>query len=120
MCFLQELLPFGIYVSNVIPGAVATGTLDKSLHSSKASHPLFEKYRIKLHDQMVGGELKGGSTVPDVVAVVQQVVDAESPRFAYKVGSYTKQLLFMKKFMPAGILEKNLIKLANMPSKVDY
>lgn len=114
-----ELGPFGIKVANIAPGAVKTGTLDHSLRGPSASHELFEKYRKGLHRQMETG-IDGSSTVADVVAAVRKVVNAKNPAFSNPVGAMTKRILFLRKFLPAGMIERQLLKIAGLPKQVSY
>ncbi len=115
-----ELLPFGLYVSNIVPGAVKTGTQDQSLRVSQTSHKLFEKYRAALHEQIENQQVKGSSRVEDVVAVLRKIVKAKKPAFCYPVGDLTKQVFFLKRLLPTGMLEGQLLKLAGLPRKVSY
>jgi short-subunit dehydrogenase len=114
-----ELLPFGIFVSNLEPGYVNSGTIDQSIGIPKIAIPLFAKYREQMHRKMEQDALTG--TSKQVLAeIIEKIILSEKPNFRYKIGGMSKTLPLLKAIMPQGYFEKIVLKSFQLPLKINY
>jgi short-subunit dehydrogenase len=114
-----ELLAFGIYVSNLEPGYVNTGTTDQSIGHPKNNLPLFSKYRQQLHQQMEDSSLKG--TPMQVISdTCEEIIQAKKPKFRYKISGMSKMLSLLKAILPQNFFEKTVLKSFNLPTTINY
>ncbi len=114
-----ELLPFGIFVSNLEPGYVNSGTIDQSIGRPTLAIPLFAKYREQMHQKMEKDSLTG--TPKKVIAeTFEKIINAEKPNFRYKIGGMSKTLPLLKALMPQGYFENTVLKSFKLPLKIDY
>jgi len=114
-----ELLPLGIYVSNLEPGYVNSGTIDQSIGRPKRATPLFEKHREQMHHKMEQDSQKGTSK-QFIAEKIEEIITAEKPRFRYKIGGMSKLLLLLKALIPENFYEKTVLKSFGLPLRVDY
>jgi NAD(P)-dependent dehydrogenase (short-subunit alcohol dehydrogenase family) len=94
-----ELLPSGIFVSLIEPGQVRTDTLETSIRSAGGAHAETVAERARA----LG---RSASLLPEEVArAVVRVVEARRPRLRYPVGGQARQVVWLKKLLPAPLLE---------------
>lgn len=114
-----ELMPFGIYVSNLEPGYVNSGTIDQSIGRPKLVIPLFAQYREQMHHKMEQDSLKG--TSKQVLAeTMEKIILSPKPKFRYKIGGMSKTLPLLKAIMPQGYFENTVLKSFELPLKITY
>jgi short-subunit dehydrogenase len=114
-----ELLPLGIYVSNLVPAYVNTGTTDMSVGHPKKSLPIFEKHRTSLHYKMETDVTKGTS-MQTLANLVESICNRKKPKFRYKISSLSYVMPFFKSILPQKYFEKLVLKILALPSKIDY
>ncbi|MGL4631289.1 MAG: SDR family oxidoreductase [Leadbetterella sp.] len=115
----MELSPFGIYVSNVIPAYVNTGTTDQSVLKPQVRMPLYEKYREQIHHIMEEEGPKGISMIK-IAEVVQQIIITPKPKLRYKIGGLTKMFTLLKALVPQTYFERTVLNNFKLPLKVEY
>ncbi|CAG5077523.1 SDR family oxidoreductase [Parvicella tangerina] len=111
-----ELLPLGIYVSNLEAAYINTGTIDYSIIAPKSNHAMFSKYRIAMHEKMKKDSLKG-IPLKTIHKYIQQIINSDKPKFRYKIGKMAKQLTFLNSIVPEGMFQKTVLKTFNIPLK---
>jgi NAD(P)-dependent dehydrogenase (short-subunit alcohol dehydrogenase family) len=95
-----EALPFGVYLSVVAPGAVATDTLDTSIVEVAGGVPAYAGRQRKMRAFMQDSG-KGSRTRPeDVADTIARVLAAPRPALRYAVGGQARVLPFLKAVMP--------------------
>jgi short-subunit dehydrogenase len=114
-----ELLPLGIYVSNLEAAYINSGTIDQSIIEPSKNHPIFGKYRKKMHDKMKSDSLKG-IPLKEVADVVSKIIYAPTPKFRYKIGKMAKQLTFLNFFIPEKMFQNTVLKTFDIPRKIQY
>lgn len=114
-----ELLPLGIYVSNIEPGYVNSGTMDQSIIKPKKSIEPFANYRILMEDQM-NKQAPKGTSKQAIAEIVEKIILSEKPKFRYKIGSATKILPLLKAIMPQNTFESMVLKSFDLPKRIDY
>lgn len=103
----QEMKPFGVEVSIVEPGAIATEIWDKGVASGPAFREAIgpemnELYGDKLEQfQALAVKTGAGGLPPDAVAdVVEHALTASRPKAVYVVGGEAKAQAVLRKFLP--------------------
>jgi NAD(P)-dependent dehydrogenase (short-subunit alcohol dehydrogenase family) len=104
-----ELLPFGVFVSNLEPGFLATGTTDTSVVPVKASDARFLKARQDVFARMlVDGA--AGTSLTKVARVVDHILSSGAPRLRYSVDGLASRLTLARLLSPAGVFEQLVTK----------
>lgn len=100
-----ELKPFGIKVVLIEPGDTRTGfTGNRRIVSAANANPVYKDRFTKSLNTMIKDETNGPA--PDVVArVVSSVIKKKNPPVRIAVGFKYKLIVFMKRFVPAKLLE---------------
>ncbi len=114
-----ELLPYGIYVSNLEAAYINSGTIDQSIVAPAKGHPLFSKFRKRMHEKMMKDSLKG-IPLSDMHRLVSEIVHASNPKFRYKVGKMTKQLTWLSFILPERTFQKTVLKTFDIPQTINY
>lgn len=114
-----ELLPFGIFVSNLEPGYVNSGTIDQSIGRPQIPLPLYAKYREQMHQKMEKDALTG-TPKKTIAETIEKIINAGKPIFRYKIGGMSKTLPLLKAIMPQGYFENTVLKSFKLPLKVNY
>jgi NAD(P)-dependent dehydrogenase (short-subunit alcohol dehydrogenase family) len=114
-----ELLPLGIYVSNLEAAYITSGTIDQSIIAPANDHPLFSQFRKKMHEKMIEDSLKG-IPLSDVHKIVSKVIHSSKPKFRYKIGKMAKQLTLLNFLMPENFFQKTVLRSFNIPTKINY
>ncbi len=114
-----ELLPFGIYVSNLEPGYVDTGTIDQSVIKPKTSVPLFEKYREQVHHQM-DQEAAKGTSMQVIANLIQAIIATQNPKLRHTIGGLGKTFVLLKALLPQEFFERTVLKNFKLPLKINY
>lgn len=101
-----ELQPFGMHVSIVEPGVIATPIWERSLEMGnrnlEASPPELETYYGRLLDRVRARIARGMGGLPpdDVARVVERALDATRPRTRYLVGTDARLRALMQSLLP--------------------
>jgi NAD(P)-dependent dehydrogenase (short-subunit alcohol dehydrogenase family) len=113
-----ELLPLGIYVSNLEAAYINTGTVDQSIFPPSKDHPVFSRYRKKMHEKMLGDSLKG-IPLPVIAKQCSAIIASRSPKFRYKVGKMAKQFTMLNFIMPERMFHNTVLKTFGIPKKIN-
>ena len=106
-----EALPFGVYLSVVAPGAVATDTLDTSIVEVAGGLAAYAGRQQRMRSFMQDSG-KGSRTRPeDVAAMVARVLAARRPALRYAVGGQARLLPFLKAVLPQRPFEQMLTRI---------
>lgn len=114
-----ELLPFGIYVSNIIPAYIHTGTTDQSIIAPRENHPLFREYRQEMHNKMLADAVHG-IPLDKITGLVGKIISASAPKFRYKIGSMAKNLTLLANLTPERMFQRTVLKSFNIPTRINY
>jgi NAD(P)-dependent dehydrogenase (short-subunit alcohol dehydrogenase family) len=101
-----ELQPFGIHVSIVSPGAVATDSLDQSIREIAVEGSAYSTRRTAMTAQMRKDGHASHVKPGDVARAVMRCVSAKNPALRYPVGNQAIWVSRMKAFMPQRIFEQ--------------
>ena len=114
-----ELLPFGIWVSNLEPAYINSSTTDQSILPPKHDHALFSGYRKKMHDKMLADSTRG---IPlDLISKkIHQIINTSRPAFRYRIGTMAKVLTRLSTFMPEGLFQRSVLRAFKIPVNVTY
>ncbi|MEW5851988.1 MAG: SDR family oxidoreductase [Myxococcota bacterium] len=119
----MELMPWGIQVSIVEPGAIATPIWDKSTAANEGYErempeegrqryqPLIDAMRA-----MVNGVTKRASPASAVALAVEDALGADEPRTRYLVGTDAKVQATLAKVLPDRVRDKLLAKVMKLPA----
>jgi NAD(P)-dependent dehydrogenase (short-subunit alcohol dehydrogenase family) len=107
-CLRQEVYPFGIYVSMLEPGLVATPhfTVNRN-RASNAVSPSSPYYSwFCQHEHIVDGILEKKTLQPNEVAeTVYRILQARHPKLRYLAGRNAKLVLACRRYIPGSIFE---------------
>jgi len=119
-----ELHPFGIRVSTVEPGAIATPAVEKTLGNvDGVIDSLPEQGRAQYATMLrkltrIGYEREMKGTTPDPVArVVWHALTAKRPRIRYRVGRDAGLLATLSRILPDRVLDAIRFRLLGLPTK---
>src|SRR3954468_810328 len=119
-----ELRSFGIRVSIIEPGAIATPAVDKTLGDMRgviASLPADGKAQYgemlrRFGERAYAREMNGSS--PDVVAqAVHHALTAPRPKIRYRVGKHAKLLATLPKILPDRVLDELLLRISGVSTE---
>ena len=103
-----ELLPLDIFVSSIVPGAVATDTLDTSIREVEHALPAYRARRERMVRQMRTEGTKSRVTPLHVALAVERAIRARRPRLRYAVGAQAAWVPWIKAFLPQTLFERFL------------
>ncbi|GBF51655.1 3-oxoacyl-ACP reductase [Leptospira ryugenii] len=112
-----ELLPYNIYISNVEPGYVNSGTIGLSIGRPKESHSAFSRYREQMH-KIMESESSRGTSKETIAKTIASIIDSKKPKLRYKLGNMSLFLPLMKECMPQNFFEKTVLKSFQLPIEV--
>lgn len=107
-CLRQEVYPFGIYISLLEPGLVATPHFtvnrNRGRNAVNSSSPYYAWFCQ--HEHIVDGILERSSFgPPEVAATVSAILHARQPKLRYMVGRNAKLVLACRRYIPGTIFE---------------
>ena len=114
-----ELLPLGIFISNLEAAYINSGTIDQSIIPPSKDHPIFRKFRKKMHDKMMEDSLKG-IPLSSIYKVISKIIYSSKPKFRYKIGKMTKKLTLLSFLLPEWMFQKAVLKSFNVPTNIKY
>ncbi len=106
-----EMLPHMIYVSVIVPGAVATDTLDTSIREVSTSLDAYADRSKAMVRQMREEGAKSRVKAIDVAKAVERLVAAGEPPLTCTVGAQAKWIPRMKGALPQRTFERLMRKL---------
>lgn len=107
-CLHQELLPFGIHVSLLEPGLVATPHFTRNRNRGRrAVDPSSPYYKwFCQHEQIVDSILARRSFgAEDVARTVVKILSARRPRLRYVVGRTAKVIFALRRYIPGELFQ---------------
>jgi len=105
----QEMLPFGVFVSLLEPGLVATPHFTTHRNRARKAQDPSSPYHawFTRHEALVDRILARQSfTADDVARVVLRALDARRPRLRYVVGRKAKIVLSLRRHLPGEWFER--------------
>ena len=100
----HELKPFGIHVSQIEPGFLKTGMMDRRQVAAERIGE-YDPWRQRAFKAIRNHEEKGPG--PELVAeTVLQILSSKTPRLRYLAGGQAKFLSRLRWFLPAGAYEQ--------------
>jgi NAD(P)-dependent dehydrogenase (short-subunit alcohol dehydrogenase family) len=113
-----EMRLFGVRVSAIEPGAIATPAVDKTLGDLEQVLRNLPPEAVALYGAMIrdmgrrGYEMEKNGIAPDVVAAaVHQALTANRPRIRYRVGKHAKLLSTLPKILPERVMDALLLRM---------
>lgn len=101
----MELLPHHIFVSLVVPGMVATDTLDTSIREVASRQPEHSARRAAMVRQVRRDGARSATTPQDVARAVLRALTARRPLLRYPVGAQAAWVPRMKALLPQRVFE---------------
>ncbi|SFF70311.1 Short-chain dehydrogenase [Actinoplanes philippinensis] len=100
----QELTPFGVWLTTVEPGSIATGISERRTQYIREDSPYREDFARML--TALDRNERGGITAERVARTIVAAIEAERPKARYAVGSNAPAVFALKRLLPAGIVER--------------
>jgi NAD(P)-dependent dehydrogenase (short-subunit alcohol dehydrogenase family) len=123
-----ELRPFGIHVSTIEPGAIATPAVEKTLGDIEGvieSLPERAKTQygpmLRNFARIAYSREKNGSS-PEVVArAIHHALTSAQPRIRYRVGKHAKLLATLPKLLPEWLLDEIRVRMFGLsdPTEIE-
>jgi NAD(P)-dependent dehydrogenase (short-subunit alcohol dehydrogenase family) len=119
-----ELLPWGLSVSIIEPGDVATPIWKKSLAAAQKTLQGFPSHVVDLYGPAltavtrVAEKAAAAGIDPDSVAhAVEHALTADNPKTRYLVGRGVRLRAFLKKVLPDRMFDRLIIRYINLPGR---
>jgi NAD(P)-dependent dehydrogenase (short-subunit alcohol dehydrogenase family) len=119
-----ELLPWGISVSVIEPGDVATPIWKKSLAAAQKTLQDFPPQVVDLYGPALAAVTRAAEMAAaagidaDLVArAVEHALTAENPKTRYLVGNGVRLRVFLKKVLPDRLFDRLIIRYINLPAR---
>lgn len=100
----REVSPFGVAVTTVEPGSIATGIGERRSHYLADGSPYTADYRTMI--EHLDANERSGITAEQVARTVLKAVDAPKPKSLYAVGSHAPIVFALRRIAPRGLVEK--------------
>ena len=117
-----ELHPFGIRVSTIEPGSIATPAVEKTLGDVETVvQSLPELGRVQYAEMLRsltsrGNAMKGSS--PEVVAqAIHHALTSDRPHIRYRVGNHASLLTLLPRILPDWLLDAVRLRVLGLPTK---
>jgi short-subunit dehydrogenase len=100
----HELTPFGVWLTTVEPGSIATGISERRTKYIGADSP----YRLDFGRMLAALDRneRAGITAEKVAATIVSAVEAARPKARYAVGSNAPAVFALRRLLPGGVVEK--------------
>lgn len=112
-----ELLPLGVFVTNLEPAFLATGTTERSIHQVAREHPRFAGAREAAHGRMLHDGARG-LPLARVAAAVAKVLHARHPPFRLTIDGFATRLALSRALTPSWLFERIVLR-QTAPELVD-
>ncbi|MFC4071614.1 SDR family oxidoreductase [Actinoplanes subglobosus] len=100
----QELTPFGVWLTTVEPGSIATGISERRTKYISDDSPYREDFARML--AALDRNERAGITAERVAQTIVTAIAADRPKARYAVGSNAPAVFALKRLLPGGIVEK--------------
>lgn len=101
-----EMLPHKVYVSVIVPGAVATDTLDTSIREVRTPVGVYAARREAMIRRMREDGAKSSVAPSDIARAVDRLIAADEPPLTCTVGAQAKWTPRMKAALPQRTFER--------------
>jgi NAD(P)-dependent dehydrogenase (short-subunit alcohol dehydrogenase family) len=119
-----EMRPFGVRVSAIEPGAIATPAVDKTLGDLEQVIRNLPPDALAQYGAMIrnmgrrGYEMEKNGSAPEVVAAaVHHALTANRPRIRYRVGKHAKLLSTLPKILPERVMDALLLRMLGISGR---
>ncbi|MBW6439948.1 SDR family oxidoreductase [Actinoplanes hulinensis] len=109
----HELSPFGVWLTTVEPGSIATGISERRTKYIGDGSPYradFERMLTALNRNE-----RAGVTAERVAATIVAAIEAERPKARYAVGSNAPLVFALRRLLPGGVVEKIVHRRHDLP-----
>ncbi|MEU4622599.1 SDR family oxidoreductase [Actinoplanes sp. NPDC023801] len=100
----HELSPFGVWLTTVEPGSIATGISERRTKYIGADSPYREDFGRML--AALDRNERSGITAGKVAATIVSAVEAARPKARYAVGSNAPAVFALRRLLPGGVVER--------------
>ena len=100
----QELTPFGVWLTTVEPGSIATGISERRTKYIGDDSPYVPDFTTML--AALDRNERAGITAERVAATIVTAIEAPRPRARYAVGSNAPFVFALRRLLPGGVVEK--------------
>lgn len=101
-----EVLPFGIYVSLIEPGSVATDTLATSIREVDGGNGVYRAQRQRMTRQMRASGAASRLTPGQIAECVYRITREQRPRLRYPIGNLARFVPIMRTLLPQRMFER--------------
>ena len=100
----QEVAPFGVWLTTVEPGSIATGISERRTKYAGADSIYRDDFARML--TALDRNERAGTTPERVAATIVAAVEADRPAARYAVGSNAPVVFGLRRLLPGGVVEK--------------
>ncbi|MFD4292570.1 SDR family oxidoreductase [Rhodococcus sp. NPDC058532] len=100
----REVSPFGVAITTVEPGSIATGIGERRTHYLADDSPYTADYRTMI--EHLDANERSGISADTVARTVLTAIDAKRPRPLYAVGSNAPMVFALRRIAPRGLVER--------------
>ncbi|BEL02843.1 SDR family oxidoreductase [Actinoplanes sichuanensis] len=100
----QELTPFGVWMTTVEPGSIATGISERRTKYIGEGSPYREDFARML--AALDRNERAGITAERVAQTIVAAIEADRPKARYAVGSNAPAVFALRRLLPSGVVEK--------------
>lgn len=100
----REVSPFGVAITTVEPGSIATGIGERRTHYLADGSPYTVDYRTMI--EHLDANERSGISADTVAQTVLKAIDADRPKPLYAVGSNAPVVFALRRIAPRGLVEK--------------
>jgi NAD(P)-dependent dehydrogenase (short-subunit alcohol dehydrogenase family) len=104
-----ELVPLDVYVTNLEPAFLATGTTDASIHPVGGTHPLFTAARATAYARMLR-DGPNGLPLSKVAYAVEAVIQNPAPPLRLSVDGFATKLALARALTPSWLFERMVLR----------
>ena len=100
----REVAPYGVGITTVEPGSIATGIGERRTHYLAEGSPFTTEYRTMI--EHLDANERAGVTATAVADTVFAAISASRPRPLYAVGSNAPVVFALRRLAPRGVVER--------------
>jgi short-subunit dehydrogenase len=100
----REVAPYGVAITTVEPGAIATGIGERRTHYLADGSPFEAEYRTMI--EHLDANERAGASALEVAHTVLTAVEAARPRPLYAVGSNAPVVFALRRVAPRTVVER--------------
>jgi short-subunit dehydrogenase len=100
----REVAPYGVGITTVEPGSIATGIGERRTHYLADGSPFTDEYRTMI--EHLDANERAGITAATVADTVLAAIRAEKPRPLYAVGSNAPVVFALRRIAPRAVVER--------------